>query len=65
MGISFYTPTYMHTYMQCKRCGSTDTTKAGIHYKTSGKYQRYRCKNCGHLFVGESVGEAKLRTEQK
>jgi transposase-like protein len=48
--------------MKCKRCGSENTVKAGIHVNNQGRYQRHQCKACGHLFVGESVGEATKRT---
>jgi DNA polymerase elongation subunit (family B) len=28
-------------------CGSIDFKKAGFYYTTAGKYQKYKCKNCG------------------
>lgn len=31
----------------CK-CGSTDFKKSGFHYSNAGKYQKYKCKACGH-----------------
>lgn len=31
----------------CK-CGSEDTVKNGWFYTSSGKYQRYKCNDCGH-----------------
>lgn len=30
----------------CK-CGSDNLIRNGFHYTSAGKYQRYRCKNCG------------------
>lgn len=30
----------------CK-CGSDDLIRNGFHYTSAGKYQRYRCKDCG------------------
>lgn len=32
---------------ECK-CGSRDFKKAGFFYTTTGKYQQYKCKKCGH-----------------
>lgn len=33
----------------CNACGSTDgKNKAGFHYTQVGKYQKYKCKVCGH-----------------
>jgi len=31
----------------CK-CGSTDFRKSGFHYTAAGKYQKLKCKACGH-----------------
>ena len=31
----------------CK-CGSTDFKKSGFHYSNAGKYQKWKCKACGH-----------------
>lgn len=31
----------------CK-CGSTEFRKSGFHYTAAGKYQKYKCKSCGH-----------------
>ena len=31
----------------CK-CGSTDFKKSGFHYSNAGKYQKHKCKACGH-----------------
>jgi len=32
---------------QCK-CGSTDLERQGYNYTLTGKYQQYRCRDCGH-----------------
>jgi transposase-like protein len=29
------------------RCGCTDFEKRGFHYTSAGKFQRYRCNECG------------------
>ena len=31
----------------CK-CGSQEFRKSGFHYTAAGKYQKYKCKSCGH-----------------
>jgi len=38
----------------CPECGSGETVRAGIHYARV-KRQRYRCKSCGHIFLGEAI----------
>jgi len=43
--------------MNCPKCGSSDIRKAGIQYRAKGKCQRYLCKNCGHIFLGEMLNE--------
>lgn len=30
------------------RCGSTSFAKNGFYYTSSGKFQKYKCKSCGH-----------------
>jgi DNA polymerase III epsilon subunit-like protein len=32
----------------CSSCGGTRFKKAGYHYSNTGKFQRYRCIDCGH-----------------
>jgi predicted RNA-binding Zn-ribbon protein involved in translation (DUF1610 family) len=32
----------------CPRCGSKDLERRGTAIKSTGTYQRYQCKNCGH-----------------
>jgi hypothetical protein len=34
----------------CKACTSTNTQKYGIRYAVAKKYQKFLCKNCGHVF---------------
>lgn len=41
---ALYTPTGAH---QCSTCGSTHLQKRGFHVTGVGKYQRYRCSDCG------------------
>ena len=36
-----------HTDTCCPKCGSDDLHKRGFHYTNKGKYQRYRCNDCG------------------
>ena len=33
--------------MHCPKCASTDLYKRGFYYTNKGKYQRYRCNDCG------------------
>jgi len=41
--------------MKCKACGSTNTIQHGLYNNRHGKYQRYKCKDCGRTFIGESI----------
>lgn len=34
----------------CDACGSTEAVKDGHRYTKSGKYQRYKCSNCYHIY---------------
>ncbi len=43
INFSMYTEEEVHI---CK-CGSREFKKQGWHYTSAGKYQRYRCKQCG------------------
>jgi len=43
--------------MQCNRCKSSNITKAGIHIKITGKYQRLKCKDCGHITIGDKIND--------
>ncbi len=36
----------------CDQCGSKNFIKYGFHRTTVGKFQRYRCEDCGHPFHG-------------
>ena len=53
--------------MDCKKCKSSNTVKNGTTTLRDGKYQMYRCNDCGHVFIGEqlTVFEAKLRINDK
>ncbi len=51
--------------MKCDECGSTNTTQHGFYYNRNGKHQRYKCKDCGRVFIGESTEEASLRKAKK
>jgi len=37
--------------MKCPECGSDKITKAGIAWSKRRKVQRFRCSDCGRLFV--------------
>lgn len=39
--------------MQCPKCGSNDTTKAGIRYGGGKVRQRWVCKSCARHFFTE------------
>lgn len=40
----------------CNACGSADTQKYGIRYAKTKKYQKFLCKECGHVFTnGKSI----------
>lgn len=44
--------------MRCTRCNSENLVKDGFHYTSAGRFQRYRCKECG----GQSRGRQRLST---
>jgi predicted SprT family Zn-dependent metalloprotease len=44
------------------RCGSTNLQKRGFHYTLIGKYQRYRCNDCGRWL---NSSKAEFRVEVK
>ncbi len=44
--------------MRCTRCGSDVLVKDGFQYTSAGRFQRYRCKDCG----GQSRGRTRLAT---
>lgn len=46
-GINFNLYTNDNSQNTCK-CGSTDFMKKGFFFSPSGKFQRYRCKDCGN-----------------
>lgn len=37
-------------YVSCKSCGSDNKQKYGIYYTSSGRYQKYKCNDCGHVY---------------
>ena len=41
------TADHFGTEMCCPKCASTDLYKRGFYYTNKGKYQRYRCNDCG------------------
>jgi transposase-like protein len=41
--------------MNCKRCESANTIKAGIEVRVTGKYQRIKCQDCGHVMKGARI----------
>lgn len=55
--MSFIMPTKINasiarngTRLGCMRCGSTDVRRYGVQVLVSGKYQKWQCKDCGHLY---------------
>lgn len=34
---------------ECSACGHTEFKREGYHYTQKGKFQRFRCKNCGNM----------------
>lgn len=45
--------------MNCKKCNSENTIKAGFKVRSGGKVQRYQCVDCGHIFTSEGNDENK------
>jgi transposase-like protein len=43
--------------MNCPECGSNHVVKSGIQTQKHKRKQRYLCKNCGHVFLGEILNE--------
>ena len=41
--------------MRCRKCGSIDVIRAGWQYRAKGKAQRYKCKRCKFIWLGEYV----------
>ena len=41
------TSDHLDNSMCCPKCASTDLYKRGFYYTNKGKYQRYRCNDCG------------------
>lgn len=37
--------------LSCGKCGDMDIERWGFSYKKSGKYQKYHCKGCGHVWT--------------
>jgi len=64
MGITIYTTTHTHTHMECKACGSTNTVRHGLYNNRRGKYQRYKCKDCGRTFIEESISMSEKEVEE-
>ena len=40
--------------MKCSKCNN-EAVKTGIRAYVSGKYQMYRCTECGYQFKGEII----------
>lgn len=38
-------------------CGNTDVVKAGKRLTRAGVKQRYQCKKCGRMLLGEAKAE--------
>ena len=34
----------------CPKCGNTEYRKYGMYYSITGKFQKYMCKSCSHVF---------------
>jgi transposase-like protein len=41
--------------MKCNKCQSENNVKAGIEIQVKGKFQRRKCKDCGHVMIGERI----------
>jgi transposase-like protein len=41
--------------MKCDRCESTELRKAGIQLQSGKNVQRYQCKKCGKIVLGEEI----------
>jgi transposase-like protein len=39
--------------MRCPECGSNHIVKAGIQVQKNKRKQRYLCKQCGRIILGE------------
>lgn len=45
--------------MKCPECQSERITKAGFNWRKRERVQRYRCQNCGKLFIDNQVEKFK------
>jgi len=43
--------------MRCPECGSNHIVKAGIQVQKHRCKQRYLCKECGRIIIGEVLNE--------
>jgi transposase-like protein len=43
--------------MNCPECGSNHVVKAGIQVQKNKRKQRYLCKQCGRIILGEVLSE--------
>lgn len=55
------TSDHLSNEMHCPKCASTDLNKRGFYYTNKGKYQRYRCNDCG----GWSAETYTMNTKEK
>ncbi len=56
----------VETEIQCNRCGSTNHTKAGWGWRRGVKnVQKYRCKDCGKIFVLKNGDSNNKKQEDK
>jgi predicted RNA-binding Zn-ribbon protein involved in translation (DUF1610 family) len=46
---------YTDTGMACPKCGSLDIEKNGTRATSAGRYQRYRCNDCGGCMSGKKL----------
>ena len=55
---------YHDKEVEACRCGSTKLVKKGFYYTNSSKYQKFRCKQCGHeTYAGRSVLSKKVHKQ--
>lgn len=51
--------------IKCNKCGSTDVYKAGLDWRGGKRTaQRYRCRNCGKIFVDGIIPTGEINAER-
>lgn len=47
----------MQIFLKCPECESLDIWKHGFHYANGERFQKYKCKKCGHVWVEKNESE--------